>query len=65
MSFRAKVEPLTRVEGHGAVNIEIEDKKVKDVRMSFVESPRFFESLLVGTRGEEAPRTAQRICGIC
>jgi F420-non-reducing hydrogenase large subunit len=65
MSFRAKIEPITRVEGHGAVDIEIEDKKVKSVRMNIVESPRFFEALLVGVRGEEAPRIAERICGIC
>jgi len=65
MSFKAKIEPVTRVEGHASVNIEIDKGKVKDVRMSIVESPRFFEYLLVGVSGEEAPRISQRICGIC
>lgn len=65
MSFKAKIEPVTRVEGHASVKIEIDEGKVKDVRMSIVESPRFFEYLLVGVSGEEAPRMSQRICGIC
>jgi F420-non-reducing hydrogenase large subunit len=65
MSFKAKIEPLTRIEGHASVNIQIDEGKVKDVRMSVVESPRFFEYLLIGVEGREAPRISQRICGIC
>jgi len=65
VSFKVRIEPVTRVEGHASVNIEIDGGKVTDVRMSVVESPRFFEYLLVGVRGEEAPRVSQRICGIC
>lgn len=62
-----KIEPLTRVEGHGQVivRINVKDRKLKEVEFSVIESPRFFEKLLEGKPAEEAPRMTERICGIC
>jgi len=59
------VEPVTRVEGHGRVTIEVTTEKIKDVKVSVVEPPRFFEKLLEGKPAEEAPRISERICGVC
>jgi len=59
------VEPITRIEGHSAITILLEKKKVKEARFNVVESPRFFEKLLEGKFAEEAPRITERICGVC
>jgi sulfhydrogenase subunit alpha len=59
------IKHLTRVEGHGNLTIRSADGVVEDVRLEIVESPRFFESLLVGRPVEEAPSITARVCGIC
>ncbi|TFG14172.1 Ni/Fe hydrogenase subunit alpha [Candidatus Thorarchaeota archaeon] len=60
-----RVDPVTRLEGHGALTIKLsEDGKVKDVQFN-VGSTRFFEKFLEGRPMEEAIRIAPRICGIC
>ncbi|MHA2357075.1 MAG: nickel-dependent hydrogenase large subunit, partial [Candidatus Thorarchaeota archaeon] len=60
-----RVDPVTRLEGHGALTIKLgKDGKVKDVQFN-VQSTRFFEKFLEGRPMEEAPRIAPRICGIC
>lgn len=55
---------VTRVEGHGHVDIKIEDDRI-DVTFGIHEGPRFFEALLVGRKWYEVPEIASRICGIC
>lgn len=59
------VEHVARIEGHGNVSVRIEDGTVSDVRFDVVEPERFFESMVVGRRFDEAPLIASRICGIC
>ncbi len=60
-----RIDPVTRLEGHGALTIKIgTDGKVKDVQFN-VTSTRFFEKFLEGRPMEEAPRIVPRICGIC
>ncbi|MBS7655887.1 Ni/Fe hydrogenase subunit alpha [Candidatus Bathyarchaeota archaeon] len=60
-----KIEPLTRVEGHGKVIIKIKGNQLEDVKLCIFESPRFFEKMMQGLPAEEAPRFSERICGIC
>ncbi|MEM3476208.1 MAG: Ni/Fe hydrogenase subunit alpha [Candidatus Bathyarchaeia archaeon] len=60
-----KIEPLTRVEGHGKVIIKVKDNQLEDVKLCIIESPRFFEKIMQGLPAEEAPRFSERICGIC
>jgi sulfhydrogenase subunit alpha len=62
---RLSVEHVARIEGHGNVTVNVEDGVVRDVRMDVVEPARFFESMVVGRRFEEAPLITSRICGIC
>ncbi len=60
-----KVNHLTRVEGHGNIRISIKDGKVQEAGWDVVETPRFFEAMLVGKHWENAPYICGRICGIC
>ncbi len=59
------IKHLTRVEGHGNIRIVIEDGQVREARWEVVETPRFFEAILVGKHFENAPYLCGRICGIC
>jgi coenzyme F420-reducing hydrogenase alpha subunit len=60
-----KVESLARVEGEGALDLQIKDGKLKNLKFKIVEPPRFFEALLKGRDFSEAPDITSRICGIC
>ena len=62
---RLSVEHVARIEGHGNVTVNVEDGVVREVRMEVVEPARFFESMVVGRRFDEAPLITSRICGIC
>ena len=59
------IKHLTRVEGHGNIRIVIQDGQVQEARWEVVETPRFFEAILVGKHFENAPYLCGRICGIC
>jgi len=60
-----QVGALARVEGEGALRVEVHDGMVTDVALNIFEPPRFFEALLRGRRHSEAPDITARICGIC
>ncbi len=62
---RIRVDALARVEGEGALHVEVRGGKVEDVRLQIYEPPRFFEALLRGRDFGEAPDITARICGIC
>jgi sulfhydrogenase subunit alpha len=62
---RIDVPTLARVEGEGALHVEVEDGELRDVRLEIYEPPRFFEGLLRGRRHTEPPDITARICGIC
>ena len=59
------IHHLTRVEGHGNIKIRIRDGKLEEARWEVVETPRFFEAMMVGKKWENAPWISARICGIC
>lgn len=59
------VRHLTRVEGHGNIKISIKEGKLEQATWEVVETPRFFEALLVGKKWDNAPWICGRICGIC
>ena len=65
MSKKITIEPVTRVEGHGKVTIQLDDAgQVKDSRLHIVEF-RGFERFIQGRPYWEAPVLVQRLCGIC
>lgn len=59
------IRRLSRVEGHGNIDIRIRDGRVESALWEVVETPRFFEAMLVGKSWENAPWICGRICGIC
>jgi len=65
ISCNIDIHHLTRVEGHGNIDIRIRDGRVERAIWEVVETPRFFEAMLVGKRWENAPWICGRICGIC
>ena len=62
---RIVLEPITRVEGHGMVTLQLDEAgKVQQARFHGVEF-RGFEAFLRGRPVEEVPVLVQRLCGIC
>lgn len=65
MSNPGKMDILTRVEGHGRVDLVRKGRRIVDARLNLHESPRLFEALLLGRRFDEVAEIACRICSIC
>ena len=60
-----RVGALTRVEGEGALHVELRDGAAELVELNIYEPPRFFEAFLRGRAYTEPPDLTARICGIC
>jgi len=58
------LDPVTRVEGHLAIETQIESGRVVDARVAG-RMFRGFEDFLIGRHPVDAARITQRICGIC
>ena len=59
------IQPVTRIEGHASIAIELDDDgNVSDAKMHLM-SLRGFEKFVQGRPAEEVPRIVNRICGIC
>jgi sulfhydrogenase subunit alpha len=60
-----RVDYLARVEGEGALDLEISDGRIASAQLRIFEPPRFFEAFLRGRGYAETPDIVARICGIC
>jgi F420-non-reducing hydrogenase large subunit len=62
---RITIDPVTRLEGHGKIEIFLND--AGDVEKSYVQIPelRGFEKFSEGRPAEDMPQITQRICGVC
>jgi F420-non-reducing hydrogenase large subunit len=59
------IQPVSRIEGHAKVTIQLDDNgNVADSRVNVIEL-RGFERFCVGKPVEEMPRITTRICGVC
>ncbi|NNG15710.1 MAG: Ni/Fe hydrogenase subunit alpha [Gemmatimonadales bacterium] len=62
---RITIAPVTRVEGHAKVTIDLDDTgNVADTFVNVVEL-RGFEKFCIGRPVEELPRIVTSICGVC
>ena len=61
---RVTIDPLTRIEGHLRVEVEVDDGVVKDAWVSG-SLFRGMEAVLKGREPDDAFYVAQRICGVC
>jgi F420-non-reducing hydrogenase large subunit len=65
MSQTITIQPITRIEGHASIGIQLDERgNVADARVNIM-SLRGFEKFVEGKPAEEVPRIVSRICGIC
>lgn len=65
MAQTVTIEPVTRIEGHAKITIELDDAgQVADARFHVTEF-RGFEKFCIGRSFWEMPGITARICGIC
>jgi F420-non-reducing hydrogenase large subunit len=65
MAQRITIDPITRLEGHGKIEIFLNEEG--DVANTYFQIPelRGFERFCVGRPVEEMPLLTNRICGVC
>nr|WP_321400568.1 nickel-dependent hydrogenase large subunit [uncultured Desulfobacter sp.] len=61
---RLIIDPVTRIEGHLKIEVEIENNVVKNA-WSSAQLFRGLETILKGRPPEDAPLFTQRVCGVC
>jgi F420-non-reducing hydrogenase large subunit len=62
---RITIDPITRLEGHGKIEIFLDD--AGQVERAYFQVPelRGFEEFAKGRRAEDMPQITSRICGVC
>jgi len=62
---RVSIDPITRLEGHGKIDIFLDEQG--DVANAYLQIPelRGFEQFCVGRPAEDMPNLTARICGVC
>jgi len=65
MSKRIQIDPITRLEGHGKIDVFLDDAGEVAECFFIVPELRGFETFCVGRPVEEMPRITSRICGVC
>jgi F420-non-reducing hydrogenase large subunit len=65
MTKRVTIDPITRLEGHGKIEIFLDDQG--NVANAYFQVPelRGFEKFSEGRMAEEMPRITPKICGVC
>jgi F420-non-reducing hydrogenase large subunit len=62
---RISIDPITRLEGHGKIDIFLTEEG--DVANAYLQVPelRGFERFCIGRQAEDMPNITDRICGVC
>ncbi|MDX1824233.1 MAG: nickel-dependent hydrogenase large subunit, partial [Thiohalomonadales bacterium] len=60
-----KVPVLSRVEGEGALQLQVKNGAIEDLQLRIYEPPRLFEKMLEGREPNDVIDIVARICGIC
>ncbi len=62
---RISIDPITRLEGHGKIDIFLDDQG--EVANAYLQIPelRGFERFCLGRPAEDMPNLTARICGVC
>ncbi|HET9494342.1 MAG TPA: Ni/Fe hydrogenase subunit alpha [Chloroflexia bacterium] len=65
MAQRITIDPITRLEGHGKIDIFLDDEG--EVERAYFRIPelRGFEVFVRGRPAEDMPQITSRICGVC
>ncbi|MBC8401649.1 MAG: Ni/Fe hydrogenase subunit alpha [Candidatus Marinimicrobia bacterium] len=65
MGKMIEIQPVSRIEGHAKISIQLDDSgNVADTKVRVVEL-RGFEKFCIGRPVEELPRIVTSICGVC
>ena len=62
---KVTIDPITRLEGHGRIEIFLNDSGDVDRAYFVVPELRGFEKFAVGRLAEDMPQITSRICGVC
>ncbi len=62
---RITIDPITRLEGHGKIEIFLDNRG--EVERAYLQVPelRGFETFCIGRPAEDMPQVTSRICGVC
>lgn len=65
MTKKVTIDPITRLEGHGKIEIFLDDEG--NAKNAYLQVPELkgFEQFCIGRPVEELPRITPRICGVC
>jgi F420-non-reducing hydrogenase large subunit len=65
MTRRITIDPVTRLEGHGRIEILLDEEG--NAQSAFLQVPelRGFERFCVGRAAEEMPQLTAHVCGVC
>ncbi|HOK03376.1 MAG TPA: nickel-dependent hydrogenase large subunit [Spirochaetota bacterium] len=63
-SQKVYIDPLTRIEGHLSIEMDVQDGKVVDAKCRG-DMYRGYESILQGRNPVDAQQIVMRICGVC
>lgn len=59
------IDPVTRIEGHARVFLDVDDAGALEAAGLVVNELRGFERILVGMSADQMPVVTARICGVC
>ncbi|MCF7876093.1 Ni/Fe hydrogenase subunit alpha [Candidatus Bipolaricaulota bacterium] len=62
---KISIDPITRLEGHGKIEIYLDETGKPENAVLQVPELRGFEEFSRGRKGEDMPRITERICGVC
>ncbi|MFH1415188.1 MAG: Ni/Fe hydrogenase subunit alpha [Elusimicrobiota bacterium] len=65
MGKKISIDPISRLEGHGKIEIFLNDEGNVDRAYFQVPELRGFEVFSIGRPAEEMPRITPKICGVC
>lgn len=65
MAKRITISPITRLEGHGKIELFLDPKGYLEEAYFQVPELRGFERFCIGRQAEEMPVLTSRICGVC
>jgi len=60
-----RIDPVTRIEGHAKVFINLDEKGELENAGLVVNELRGFEKILIGMEADRMPHITARICGVC
>jgi F420-non-reducing hydrogenase large subunit len=65
MHKKISIDPITRLEGHGKIDIYLDDNGSVDKAFFQIPELRGFETFVEGRPAEDMPQITSRICGVC